>query len=400
MILANRIGTQIEELFEKEAPPISLDELHPVAASIAPGRLGSRAALTAGAAAILLTVFLVVAIRGPFRENPVATPIETTAFRLGLQGEAAVWAIDLETLESNVLIQDIVDAIPRDDTIAGRWTGEVFFQESDGSTTTLMVDNQAYAIGVTPNETMALTPLPVALIPTWVDYQVGYDMILARRSVDGSQWGDIPLPNCGVAYPIAGQTLDLVFAVWCSQSDDLRLFNEYPDQPYETRFPEINGRPHGPAIVDRGDNPLIVDSTGTIWSLSLGEEADLEQSGFLDLDGTEQVPGIAGLSRDQRTLYVGIATEPDLAAGRSGASRLLAFDLTTNTTNWSTETPVPFESLTVAPDGMIYAYYSAQIGDGPRPPSALMRIGPDSGIAEILISPLDLGIGRLLILGP
>ena len=248
------------------------------------------------------------------------------------------------------------------------------------------ISGRVFAVILTHDETIALTPLPVALLPIWPGASLErYDLVVVRPLLEESEWSDVPLPGCGVPYPMAGVATDEVVAVWYAVTDDLHLFVPFPEES---------------SIGEQGEESLIIDWTGVIWTLTLGAETSVERSGSLHLEPDQQVPGIAALSTDNTTLFVGVAQPDDDSAGGLQASQLVAYDTVLNANIWTKTTPVPFDSLAVGPDGIVYAYYSAIVGDGPHPHSALMVIDPTTGSASILISPLELGMGRLLILEP
>ncbi len=317
----------------------------------------------------------------PPRTSPERSP--ATAGRVGLQAGSVLWAIDIGSGEVAPFAAGALDPVPWRVTMEGRRLGEVFYLGPDGDVDLESLPGSVFAILLTGGDAIAGRPLPAALVPIWPGMERnGYDLVFARPA--GGEWIDIvPLPGCGLPLPVAAPDARDVLHVWCTDIDEVRLLVEFPHG--------------GPA----GDDPpvlyeaLVVDFSGALWTGLLGAETTSEPLGTLTLAAGEMVTSVSTLSRDGRILFAGIADAAQAAAPHR-AHRVLAYDRQREAELWTAALPVPVESLVVGSNGTLYAYYPGVPGDPTGPASALVEIDPADGAARIIISPLDLGTGRLL----
>ena len=319
---------------------------------------------------------------------------------LGLQSRSGVQWLDPLSGEPVAVVDGLFDAIGRGDAVFGRRPGELVVVRQDGGFEVFEVADQQFVDWVTPNPTIDLTPRPVALIPTVAGdgESVDRDLILARVAIDGSQWSDIPLPGCGFGYPIAAQSSDRVFAMWCGGSHDLRVFVDEAGDVTEQRFTDLIYGGASPSILDRGDKPILIDAAGQIWTLVLSSQPSLDVTGDLDLDEGESHHGIAAISEDFRIAIVGV-TRPDELPGFGGrvtAGRLVGFDLVRGRIIWDESSPTPIESLLAAPDGLVYGYRSDPDTSGGN----LFAIDPATGEITVRARGLSSEPGRLFVTSP
>lgn len=328
----------------------------------------------------------------------VSQPVDD--WMLGLQSRSGVQWLDPLSGEPVAMVDGLFDAIGRGDEVFGRRPGELVVVRQDGGFEVFEVADQQFVDWVTPNPTMDLTPRPVALIPTVAGdgESVDRDLILARVAIDGSQWSDIPLPGCGFGYPIAAQSSDRVFAMWCGGSHDLRVFVDEAGDITEQRFTDLINDGASPSILERGDKPILIDAGGQIWTLVLSSQPSLGVTGDLDLDEGESHHGIAAISEDFRIAVVGVTRSDELPGfgGRVTAGRLVGFDLVRGRIIWDESSPTPIESLVAAPDGLVYGYRSDPDTSG----GDLFAIDPATGEITVRASGLSSEPGRLFVTSP
>lgn len=385
--------------------------------------------MVGGSIAVFSVVLIVLITRSPVASTgpsdlPLAAPVEpetTTTippprpiapsddWRLAVQTAGVLWQIDTRSGEMSRLIEPVDDSLPRGGAIVVLRTlvsggSDAAFRISDGAMALIEPDGSevVFQVDLPPLRSptvaqtarFALTPRPVALVPVWTADGV----LLRRAGLNGTQYEDIPLPGCGAAHPIAAFGTDRVFGVWCRDSDDLRLFYDGVEL-VEERIDEIRGDGLTPALIARGDKPLLVDPFGGVWGFSLFEQAFLDddrpiagQDGRIPIADDERILGIAASSANFEHIVVGVSSESDFD-GTVTASRLAGYDPLGFTDGWSIAAPAPVVSLVGAPDGIVYGLGSDDDG------GVLMAIEPATGVPKVMFRGLPVDEGRLMVLG-
>ena len=387
-----------------------------------------------GALVVAAVAVIVVATRTPSAspgpgDQPLSAPAEpvtTTTlppprpvvtndgWRLGLQTPGVAWEILPSTGEMLRLVEEAADSVPRGGEIVVMRTGGV--ELGDGSETTTVALGSGDIVLIEPDgdeiefgaelpwqrpelpiaqhARFALTPRPVALVPVWLDGET----VLRRTALDGSTHDDVRLPGCGEAIPFASTASDHIFGVWCRDSDDLRLFYDSPGEMVEIRVAEIRGDGLMPALLTRGDKPILIDPFGGVWHMLLSEslfdDPDRLIGGseaVIALRDDERILGIAAIATDFENIVVGASSGSDLD-GTVTAGRLIGHNLLGFGDGWSTQAPVPIVSMVGAPDGMVYALGSSDDG------GVLMSVDPANGEVAVIASGLPVDQGRLMVL--
>lgn len=346
---------------------------------------------------------------------PPPRPVVTTdGWRLGLQTPGVAWEFRPSTGEMFRLVEGAADSVPRGGEIVVMRTGGVELDNGSDTTTEALESGdivliepdgdeiefgeelpwQRSQLPVAQHARFALTPRPVALVPVWFDGET----VLRRTALDGSTHDDIPLPGCGEAIPFASTGSDRIFGVWCRDSDDLRLFYDSPGDLVEIRVAEIRGDGLMPALLARGDKPILIDPFGGVWHMLLSEslfdDPDLLIGGSeeaIALRADERILGIAAIATDLENIVVGASSGSDLD-GTITAGRLIGHNLLGFGDGWSTQAPVPIVSMVGAPDGMVYALGSADDG------GVIMSVDPANGEVAVIASGLPVDHGRLMVL--
>lgn len=337
---------------------------------------------------------------------PPPRPLSTTdGWRLALQTPGALWEIRPSTGEVLRLVDGAAESVPRGGELVVMRPGGVEEPGGIGDIVLIEPDGDEFEFGaelpwqrvltpITQNARFALTPRPVALVPVSIDGST----VLRRAALDGSSHDDIPLPGCGEALPISSMSTDRVFGVWCRDSDDLRLFHDSPGELIAIRIDEIRGDGLTPALLQRGDKPILVDPFGGVWDILFSESAfdDTDRliggdEDAIALRHDERILGIAAISTDLENVVVGASSGSDID-GSITASRLIGHNLLGFGDGWSTQAPVPIVSMVGAPDGMIYALGTSDDG------GVLMSVDPVSGATVVMVSALPIDEGRLMLL--
>lgn len=282
-----------------------------------------------------------------------------------------------------------MDVVVRGETVFARRSGELVVA-GPRVVHFYGVGHQVFAIGPPVNPTMAVTPHPVALIPVEEPGERFPTLRLQRLALDGSQFPPVPLPGCGIPYPVASPFTDHSFAVWCTAADELRAVTDLGESMQVRPVLALEGGRRGPVLLSRADELLLVTGQGEIWQMRLSG-GEVWQSGRIELGAGEEVPGIAALTVDQ-LLLVGVTSATGTVVE---AHRLLGFDLVEQRVRWHTELEHPISSLTALPDGRVFAFSPAAGGD-PDPRGALLEVDPESGDTGLLRSDLPLETARLV----